>query len=1060
MDYSAARWRLLQWLRGQLGGPASEADSLHGIPPLTRYPCGVLFPIIRGLEGLDPAAPEEDEAAPADGDDADSGSDTTEPTARRRYIPPSSVGFSFFARGETVRFQVRASAARYLRGEERDALGQYTERAYRRVALGGDEAALSFEDTQGSTRQPLWFDETGQPLAGLDVVWRRRDDGWLITVSLFNQQEWEPSEQPFNVQTQTERSLFHVQLCCHPELGEIGVYPRLDHGLLDDEERELELQYRHRQIHAVGHGAAADWTVENGRVREIRAEFLPAVEVPQVTADTGGGDPVLSLAYLADATVPDWRAALEGFVAGYAAWVAKRQAEAEAMAPPWRAAGERICTRMQVALARMRAGVARLAADPRALRAFRLANRAMLAQMCQQDRLAGRERAPQAHRWRPFQLAFLLTTLVSSIDEDDAHRDTVDLIWFPTGGGKTEAYLGLMALLLVWRRLRYPSAGGGTAILMRYTLRLLTTQQFQRATRMILALELIRREHPDELGDEPFSVGLWVGGAICPNRCEEALEIVRRASEGGALDRLVLTRCPWCDTPFRAPDNFRARHDDFGFCCHQPDCAFGDGAVLPVNVVDEALYRRPPSLLLATVDKFAQLAWDQRAGVFFGHAGLRPPELIVQDELHLIASALGSVAGLYEAALDTVLGRRDVVPKIIASTATIRRAGEQVRRLYGRELAVFPPPGLSCDDAYFARTVALAERPGRLYVGYLAPRLGRRECLVPLAAALLVAPEAVFGAGEVEREALLEAWWTQVVYHGSLKGVGNSHNAFVTGVREAVDRLVAELREIGGEEIQRSMVGGERLAQLTSLSSAEDNARIFARLTRPRPDPECLDAVLATNMVSVGLDVARLALMVINGQPLTTAEYIQASSRVGRATVPGLVFANYYRDQARSLSHYENFRAYHESFYRFVEATSITPYTRQARARALHAALVIAVRHACPGLTDNARAGDFDPTDPAVQNILSRLAARCGTADPERRARTADHLQRLAIQWGDEAARCRTAQRQLRYQMSDRDNAADRLLHAHGDRLPGLWPTLRSMRNVEHTAWLKPGELP
>jgi len=212
--------------------------------------------------------------------------------------------------------------------------------------------------------------------------------------------------------------------------------------------------------------------------------------------------------------------------------------------------------------------------------------------------------------------------------------------------------------------------------------------------------------------------------------------------------------------------------------------------------------------------------------------------------------------------------------------------------------------------------------------------------------------------------------------------------------------------------------------------------------------------------VSVGLDVARLALMVINGQPLTTAEYIQASSRVGRATVPGLVFANYYRDQARSLSHYENFRAYHESFYRFVEATSITPYTRQARARALHAALVIAVRHACPGLTDNARAGDFDPTDPAVQNILSRLAARCGTADPERRARTADHLQRLAIQWGDEAARCRTAQRQLRYQMSDRDNAADRLLHAHGDRLPGLWPTLRSMRNVEHTAWLKPGELP
>lgn len=1052
MDYPAARQRLLRWLRAQLRGPLADDEILTDIQPLKRYPCGTLFPVIRGIEGLDPASAEEESLSEVDG------ADQVEATGQRpRYIPPSSVGFSFFARGETVRFQVRCAAARYLQGGERDERGRFLGREFHREALGGDAHTQSFDDTQGSTRLDLWADAHGEALAGLDVLWRRHGEGWLITVSLFNRQEWDPAQENLEVvRGQTERSLFQVELACYPEAGEIGVYPRVDHSLLDGEEQELELQYRHRYIYAVGHGAAVDWVVEDGRVREIRSEFLPAVEVPQVTADTGSdGDRVLSLDYLADPERVDWRAALDGFVAGYADWVTNQQGEVTVLDEPWAVAGGRICQRMQVAVARMRQGVARLAADAQALQAFRLANRAMLAQMRQQDRLAGREREASAYRWRPFQLAFLLTTLVSTIDEDDQHRDRVDLIWFPTGGGKTEAYLGLIALLLVWRRLRYPGAGGGTAVLMRYTLRLLTAQQFQRAARMILALELIRRDNPGELGEEPFSVGLWVGGGASPNRCKDAQQIVHRAVQGGALEGLVLGACPWCETPFQAPGNFLLGPDDFGFRCHQQDCAFGDGERLPCNVVDQALYARPPSLLLATVDKFARLAWDDQAGKFFGRKGQRPPELIVQDELHLIASALGSVAGLYEAALDVVLQRRQLPPKIIASTATIRGAGQQVQRLYGRDLSVFPPPGLSCDDAYFARSVPLTERPGRLYVGYLAPRLGRRDCLVPLAAALLVAPEAVFGASELDREALLEAWWTQVVYHGSLKGVSNSHNAFVTGVREAVERFMGELGANREAAIQRPMIDATRLAQLTSQSSAGDNARVFARLACPRGDEECLDAVLATNMVSVGLDVARLALMVINGQPLTTAEYIQASSRVGRAAVPGLVFANYYRDQARSLSHYENFRAYHESFYRFVEATSITPYTYQARLRALHAALVIAVRHGGGSLRDNARAGDFDAEDAMVRDTLRRLKIRCGQADPPRREAVAAHLEQLARQWHDEAQRCHEQRRQLCYQVPDRDNARDRLLYNHADRIPGLWPTLQSMRNVENTSLLK-----
>lgn len=262
-----------------------------------------------------------------------------------------------------------------------------------------------------------------------------------------------------------------------------------------------------------------------------------------------------------------------------------------------------------------------------------------------------------------------------------------------------------------------------------------------------------------------------------------------------------------------------------------------------------------------------------------------------------------------------------------------------------------------------------------------------------------------------------------------------------------------EESELAKRSIDRS---SPRIAQLTSISSAEENARTFARLEIKRDDPKCLDAVLATNMVSVGLDVSRLALMVINGQPLTTAEYIQASSRVGRSDVPGLVFANYYRDQARSLSHYENFRPYHDSFYRFVEPTSVTPFTYQARTRALHAALVIAVRHSCKNLLGNNQAAKFTLSDDGVQKVIETLKRRCAQADPDRTKEIEVHIDRLVDQWRVEAAHCHSSKRQLSYQAPDKDKATDRLLYNHDDSIKGLWPTLQSMRNVENTALLKP----
>ena len=756
---------------------------------------------------------------------------------------------------------------------------------------------------------------------------------------------------------------------------------------------------------------------------------------------------------------------LRHFVAGYAQWIDGQQIDClEEEEEP---TASRIQARMKTAAMRMQRGIALLASDELAFESFQLANQAMLSQMQQQDEVRGAQRDVQLYQWRPFQLAFLLVVLESTVHEDDDFRDVLDLIWFPTGGGKTEAYLGLIVFLIAWRRLHNPETGGGTVALMRYTLRLLTAQQFERATRIIFALELLRRANPDRLGQDPVSIGMWVGKASSPNTFNQAAEQARGIHDGSPTPNgLVLDACPWCGRDFNV-ESYQASPIRFNFLCTNPACPFGgdEPEPLPCNVVDETLYEKPPTLLIGTIDKFARLAWESRAGAFFGNGtGKAPPTLVIQDELHLISGPLGSVAGIYEAALDTLLQKRGIPPKYIASTATIRMAKEQAKNLYGRDLAVFPPPGLTCDDTYFARTDY--ERPGRLYVGYLAPNLGQQQCLAPLAAALLSGPRELF-AEQVEREALLDAWWTQVVYHVSLKSVGDSHTSYLTEIRswmrrlsgETVERTNAADAEIDNPEGDsvRNLVdkrANPNIAQLTSRSTAWENAKTFAQLEKKVNEENHLDVVLATNMVSVGLDVSRLALMVVNSQPMTTAEYIQASSRVGRADVPGLVCVNYHRHQARSLSHYENFRPYHESFYRFVEPTSVTPYTYQVRLRALHAALVIALRHSGDKLRANANACDFDQKDPWVQTVIAAFTQRCARAEPSDRAgQTAQHIDLLVDQWQDEVVRSREQLRGLPYRAQDKSTNALLCDHEHPDA--GLWPTLHSMRNVESNGVLR-----
>ena len=878
---------------------------------------------------------------------------------------------------------------------------------------------------------------------------------------------------------QNENTLFEVEFLCIVESGNVDVYPSKNKALLSDEEKEIELRYKGLHIYAVGHGTAVDWKRNEQQKMEIWTDFLPTVEVPQVTADTGGkSDRVLVFDFLKNCTgdngvIPE----LENFVNTYEDWISAQDIKANQEEEEDKNTARKIIKNLTITKQRMLEGVELLKNDDYARLSFATANEAMLKQWISGDANNGIIKDVSSYRWRPFQLAFILMALESTTNEDSEFRETLDLIWFPTGGGKTEAYLGLMAFLFIYRRLKYPSSSGGTITIMRYTLRLLTSQQFLRASKVICALELIRQKQSNKFGSKPFSIGLWVGGASSPNNYNQ----VKKILEDKKFSKLVLSNCPWCNSNFTEA-NYKSSADRFHFTCNNENCDFGNvkNNIIPCNVVDEALYQQPPSLLIATVDKFARLAWEERAGSFFCNNGNRPPELIIQDELHLISSALGSIVGLYEVAIDTVLVSRGMRAKYIASTATIKNAAKQVKTLFAREMAIFPPPGLRYDDSYFAKTVPLEQKAGRLYVGYLAPLLNRQHCLEPLAGVLLSNPTKLF-KDDVQ---FMDKWWTQIVYHGSLKGVGNSRTLYQSGVNSYLNKFtlehmrkdidnhspnflndsnfksISDFKKIKDKELKAIVdqylpVRDIGVKTLTSNQTAEENAQIFAALAKDKDDIESVDVALATNMISVGLDVSRLALMIINGQPLTTAEYIQASSRVGRGETPGIVFVNYYKTQARSLSHYENFRSYHDSFYRFVEPSSLTPFTFQARSRALHAALVIAIRHSGIGMLQNDTAGNFDKDNDLIKKVIKEMKTRCKLAIGNKKEmieKTDGHINSLISEWDNEVQYCNKNKIKLVYNSNDR-NFNNIICNFETEN--GLWQTLQSMRNVENSALLK-----
>jgi hypothetical protein len=663
---------------------------------------------------------------------------------------------------------------------------------------------------------------------------------------------------------------------------------------------------------------------------------------------------------------------------------------------------------------RIAAGIEILTSDAEALAAFCWANEVMA--------VAARRRNPERYaaggrpEWHLFQLAFLLLSLRGIVEETHPERSTVELIFFPTGGGKTEAYLGVIAFTLLLRRLRgrdRADGGLGVAVLLRYTLRLLTLDQLGRAATLICALEMLRKKHPERLGDVRFAVGLWVGRSATANTLEEvARRIVgyKNSPSKGANSPFPLPNCPWCGTELNRDSlslvPSRTKPTGVLVGCVNHECAFAAGRNpegLPVLFVDEEVYRELPAFIVATVDKFAMLPWRGETGMLFGRVfgrsgrrfvgpldegrksehllpeGLRPPELIVQDELHLISGPLGTMVGLYETAVEALCtrdGPSPVRPKVLAATATVRRAGRQVQALFGRgDTAIFPPPGVNESDTWFAGTDL--DAPGRLYVGVAAAGRAMKRILLRTYVSLLAAAQKRYEAkGPPDQTA--DAYMTLVGYFNSLRELG--------GMRRLVEDEVRTQCFGADEKRPTNFARNPWMARRTlqrepvELTSRENTGRIKearARLARHFADKDHVDVLLASNMISVGIDIDRLGLMVLAGQPKTTSEYIQASSRVGRdARWPGLVVTCFNLFKPRDRSHYERFANHHESFYRFVEAMSLTPFSGPALDRGLAGTVVAMARLLTTELTPPLEAMRIETSTATAERAIAALAER------------------------------------------------------------------------------------
>ena len=603
---------------------------------------------------------------------------------------------------------------------------------------------------------------------------------------------------------------------------------------------------------------------------------------------------------------------------------------------------------------RIASGVKRLEDDAELKRAFQLMNEAML--------ISARDGkgSYKYMSWRPFQIGFLYANIAGCRNES---ADVVDIVWFTTGGGKTETYLGLILTAAFLDRFRGKMTG--VTAWSRFPLRLLSLQQTQRFANALAAAEIVRRR--EGIGGDPFGLGFLVGSGATPNEIKREQNRDRRGQwdyeDVSMPDRLrMLEICPFCRKN-NIKMRFNRRYWRLEHRCTNDDCEWDTSRPLPIWVVDFEVWRYLPTVVVGTLDKAAGISMqanmrgivgppigfcsEPEHGHTYAIRSNRPKGCLVpdckgsrqplpmspdlygvsfrlQDELHLLRDSLGAVDAHYEALYDHL--QRELSgtqAKVLASSATLSGYERQSEVLYGKSARVFPHPEPEIGQGFWSRNTDkkmcafLAISPRGQTVEFAVDRM-----MISLQSAvreLLADPVRVSSEINIDpalANFLADLYGTNVVYGNTLRDLD----------------AVVRSSETQWEEIPAP---SPNVISMTGRTLFTDVSDVLDKLERPDADfAKRLHVVAASSMMSHGVDINRLNVMVMLGLPLTTAEFIQATARVGRQW-PSLAFVVHRVARERDASIFKAFPQYVAQGDRFVEPIPITGRSRRVLERTL-----------------------------------------------------------------------------------------------------------------------------
>lgn len=975
--YYEARSIVKEILEKDLLGPMSESETISDYP-IVYYVTGKLYPQDCRFELTHTSAEDIGNTEDEQGVSMDNGR------------VPSSIGMTFSLSAEASEIKVSAEAARYIPQEETDP--ETGRSLWKRTKVYFDEQTIIVSDLCHKKRIEYQLDD------GLNLVIilhkTYADGSKTVTTTLVNINKQNSREGRFWV---NEHTYFQPGI---KVTGRCSFFTNIRRRIKynrNEELVEMEMLYSEYANYATGHGCAANYRFVKDDLVLTTVTF-PVYELNQMMPAAHTSNRILSMDYLSSIDKKKLIEELRIWALEYEEWIDALALREGELNQDFKSVAKENIRKCRDTYATIVKSINFLNEED-VYRAFRYANEAMLLQRVHTLQAKGAEPDRSKICWYPFQLAFILKEICSFADPSCQERSKVDLLWFPTGGGKTEAYLGIAAFVIFLRRLRNTKSGSGVSVIMRYTLRLLTFQQFERASAMICACEELRKKY--HIPGSEISIGLWAGKALTPNTLEMAEKILNGCTDpdNESSNPRQLEKCPWCGTPLAEDSYCCSKFEKRMYIrCANPACEFHRG--LPIHMIDEEIYEYRPSFLIATVDKFAQVALNEKTFSLFGKGCPDiPPELIIQDELHLISGPLGTITGIYEAAFQQMCTKNGVRAKVIASTATIRNAREQILSLYGEEYTQFPPQGIDVDDSYFAVKSTSKDKPSRMYIGCMGTGMSATAVMVRIMAATLYATR-YLEALDYDEE-IIDSFWTITSYFNTLRELGG---AIIRVVDNVQDRFVylKETKLKGCYPMEGGQLRYDNYIELTSREKSENIGRIIQkdlllRYTKAKTEMP-FDFILSSNMISVGIDIARLNTMLVVGQPKTTAEYIQATSRVGRET-PGLVLTIYNQMRSRDKSHFEQFCQYHEAFYKYVEATSVTPFAERARDRALHTLYIILCRFYIDELMANEAAGNYRRSIRGLDVIKGYILNYVSKVDPDEYENVDEELQEIELEW-------------------------------------------------------------